>query len=492
MPITVGLDIGTTTITALALDGQNGEILACATAANDAEITAPSDKVRGYSEWDAARMVNTACGCLRQISESLNARQQDLAGLAITGQQHGGLLVDSQLRPITPLINWQDRRSQETLPDSSQAYLQRAQELAGSDAPARAGCRLHSGFMAVTLFWMKERGVLPRQGTACLVMDYFTALVTGQNVITDATCAGSYGVLDLRHGVWDHEMLAALGLPDSLFPPVHPSGERTGSLRPDFAEMTGLPAGLPVFGALGDNQASFFGSVAHPAESVLINVGTGGQVAARLEEHCYDPRLETRPFLDGKFLLVCPGLCGGRTYATLERFFRQVGVEVFQLASGQPLYDIMNRLAAAAPAGADGLRCEPFFTGTRQQPDLRATWSGMTPENFTPGHMTRALIEGMARAFRTGYEAIRHHLAQSPTRLVCSGNGMRENPLIRRLVAEEFGLPASVPRHREEAAFGAALLAAVGAGIQPDTTSASRLIRYEEGASVSRAASAAG
>jgi sugar (pentulose or hexulose) kinase len=485
MPVTIGLDIGTTTITALALDGQGGEILASATAANEAEITAPSDKARGFSEWDSAGMVNIACGCLRRVSESLDTRQRDIAGLAITGQQHGGLLVDSQLRPISPLINWQDRRSQEAMTGSSQTYLQRAQELAGSDAPTRAGCRLHSGFMAVTLFWMKERGILPPQGTACLVMDYFTALVTGQHVVTEATCAGSFGVLDVRHQAWDREMLVALGLRESLLPPVHPSGERTGSLGPDFAKMTGLPAGLPVFGALGDNQASFFGSVAHPEESVLVNVGTGGQVAASLERYCYDPRLETRPFLDGKFLLVCPGLCGGRTYATLQRFFRQIGDDLFQLHSGQPLYERMNHLAESVPPGAEGLRCEPFFTGTRLQPELRASWSGMTPENFTPAHMTRALLEGMARAFRSGYEAIRLHLAESPSRLVCSGNAMRENPLLRRLVAQEFGLPASVPCHREEAAYGAALLAAVGAGIQPDMTSANRLIRYEEGTKAS-------
>jgi sugar (pentulose or hexulose) kinase len=479
MPVTIGLDIGTTTITALAINGQTGEIVASANAANDAEVTVPSDKARGYSEWDADRMVNIACGCLRQINERLATRRRDLAGLAITGQQHGGVLVDSQVRPITPLINWQDRRSQETVPGSSQTYLQRAQELVGENAPARAGCRLHSGFMAVTLFWLKERGVLPSQATACLVMDLFAARITGQAIATEPTCAGSFGVLDVRHHVWDREMPAALGLPESLLPPIHPSGERTGSFQPEFAELTGLPAGLPVFGALGDNQASFFGSVVHPGERVLVNVGTGGQVAARLEEYCYDPRLEPRPFLDGKFLLVCPGLCGGRTYATLARFFRQVGLDIFQLPSGQPLYERMNHLAEALAPGAEGLRCEPFFTGTRQQPALRATWSGMTPENFTPAHMTRALLEGMARAFRTGYEAIRPHLAEAPSRLVCSGNGMRENPLLRRLVAEEFGLPASVPRHREEAAYGAALLAAIGAGVQPDLVSASRLIQYE-------------
>src|SRR5439155_4785850 len=142
----------------------------------------------------------------------------------------------------------------------------------------------------------------------------------------------------------------------------------------------GLPASVPVFGAIGDNQASFLGSVANPKHSVLVNVGTGGQVAAFIDRFTFDPRLETRPFPHGGYLLVCPGLCGGRTYATLERFFRQVGGQVFDLSKQDALYPAMNRLAAAVPPGADGLRCEPFFTGTRQDPELRASWSGMSPE----------------------------------------------------------------------------------------------------------------
>src|SRR5262249_17099510 len=145
-------------------------------------------------------------------------------------------------------------------------------------------------------------------------------------------------------------------------------------------------------------------------DSVLVNVGTGGQVAAFVEEFVYDPRLETRPFPRGGYLLVCPGLCGGRTYAALEQFFRRVGSDLLGIHPSAALYATMNRLAGSVPAGADGLRCEPYFTGTRQDPELRASWSGMSPENFTPAHMTRAMLEGMARAFRSGYDAIRAHV----------------------------------------------------------------------------------
>src|SRR5262249_2276049 len=203
-----------------------------------------------------------------------------------------------------------------------------------------------------------------------------------------------------------------------LFPEVRPSGKRLGGLAPEPARTIGLPAGLPVFVGIGDNQASFLGSVAKRDETVLVNVGTGGQVAGFVERFVYDPALETRPFPGGGFLLVCAGLSGGRAYALLERFFQRVGADVLGQPSAPPLHAAMNRLAGRVPPGADGLHCEPFFSGTRADPALRANWTGLSAENFTPGHLTRSLLEGMARAFRQGYEAVSRNAPRPRTRLV--------------------------------------------------------------------------
>jgi sugar (pentulose or hexulose) kinase len=323
---------------------------------------------------------------------------------------------------------------------------------------------------------MKKVGVLPATGKACFIVDYFASLLTGRPPVTDATCAASSGAFHLITGEWDAEIITTLGLPDQLFPEVRPSGARLGELVPAMAEATGLPAGVPVFVGIGDNQASFLGSVPDRTATVLINVGTGGQVAAHSDPFVYDPLLETRPFPGGGYLLVSAGLAGGRSYAVLERFFREVGERLFD-QSAEPLFERMNRLASGVPRGTDGLRCEPFFTGTRANPELRASWTCVSAENFTAAHMTRALLEGMARAFRGGYEHIGRHLATPRRRLVGAGNGLRENPVLTGIVSEEFGLPLAVPRHREEAAFGAALVAAVGAGIFPDLDAAGPLVQ---------------
>lgn len=333
--------------------------------------------------------------------------------------------------------------------------------------------------MGATLYWMKATGGLPVEATACFIMDFVGAALTGAHPVPHATCAGSSALLDVRAGRWDHDLIEAHGLSGSIFPTLREAGQPLGRLTPQAAQATGLPAGLPVGVPLGANQASFFGSVARPEDTRLVNVGTGGQVAVHTGRFVAVPGLETRTFPAADYLLVNGGLCGGRTHAPLEHFFRQVGESLFGLGTNTPLYEVMNRLARTGRRGADGLRCGPLFTGTREEPSLRDAWSGASPENFTPAHMTRAWLEGMARLFRNGYDLIRSAIGASHRRLVGAGKGMRENPRLARIVAEEFALPLAVPFHREEAAFGAALLAAVGLGIFPDPTAARRLIRYQ-------------
>jgi sugar (pentulose or hexulose) kinase len=478
MPLALGLDLGTTTLTALALDLETGEQAGCVTAGNTGEITSLEDKPLGRSEWDVAAVARVASACLGELAARLGPRT-DLVGLGVTGQQHGVVLVDDQSRPLTPFVNWQDRRGDEAIPGGSCTWVQEARSRLGEEAPLRTGCRLATGYLGLTLFWLAAQGRLPRRATACFLPDYLTAVLTGRPPVTDDTLAASSGLLDVRRGEWDRGLIASLGLPGELFPPVRPAGERLGGLPEAMANQTGLPPGLPVFVGLGDNQASFLGSVAHRDGSVLVNVGTGGQVAVFTPDFAYDPELETRPFPGGGFLLVAAGLVGGSAYALLERFFRDTAGAVLG-APAPDVYAAMNRLAAEAPRGADGLRCEPFFAGTRLQPELRGSFTGASPSNFTPGHLARALLEGVARVLACSHETIRRLHARGASELVGAGNGIRGNPLLGRIIAEEFGLPMVAPVHREEAAAGAALTAAVGAGVFPDFAAAGRVIRHVE------------
>jgi sugar (pentulose or hexulose) kinase len=265
-------------------------------------------------------------------------------------------------------------------------------------------------------------------------------------------------VFDVRGRRWDDQSIAVLGLPRDIFPEVREAARPAGVLVPKLAESLGLPSGLPVWPAIGDNQAAFLGCVRDRDDGALVNVGTGGQVAAYTDKFMFAPPLETRPFPVHGYLLVNAGLCGGRSYALLEHFFQEVARQVFGQWSDAALYETMNRLAASVPHGADGLRCEPLFTGTREDPSLRGSWTGIAPGNFTPAHVIRSLLEGMGRSFMAGLELIRNATGRRFTSIVGAGNGLRENAVLAEIVAKECGLPLTFPKHREEAAVGAARL----------------------------------
>ncbi|MCX7394413.1 MAG: FGGY family carbohydrate kinase [Planctomycetales bacterium] len=464
MSIVVSIDLGTTKITSLAFDIGRNELLARGTQVSDADDTSNADRVRGRSEWDARKIGRHGFDCLKLVCDQLGARTQEIVGIGITGQQHGVVLTDRHNDPLSPLINWQDRRSLEVIPGLGVSCLDAARDLIGVDSWRRTGCQLQPGFMAVTLFWLKMNGLLPESAHACFIMDYFGSLLTGQSPITEPSCAGSSGVLDVRLRQWSDEAIDALALPRSLFPEVREANERIGILTHAAAEDTGLPVGTPVFAPIGDHQASFIGSVSDRRESVLVNVGTGAQVAVYTEQHEFLLPIELRPYPCGGNLLSNVGLAGGWAYQITDQFFRDIGRSVFNLNVATPIYEIMNQLAGDIVCGADGLRCDPFFSGTRRDPTARGEMTGLSPQNFTAGHFARAVLEGMARSLHDGYLAIQQIAGGTRSKLVAAGNGLRENQLLAEIVSQSFGMPLNFTRDREEAAYGAALVAAIGLG----------------------------
>ncbi len=460
MSVVLGVDLGTTKITCVAVEAASRQVLAVGTTTNDANITSEPDRARGRSEWDINRIVMQGLECLKLVAGQLADRAHAVSAIGITGQQHGMLLVGSDKKPISPLINWQDRRALEPFHGRDHSWLEQTRALLGDDIWKRTGCRLQPGFMAGTLYWLKAQRLLPDQVQALFVMDHFGAILTGSPAVTEPSCAGSSGVFNVRSRDWDDEAIGALGLPRSLFPEVREVTKPIGRLTPEIAALTGLPAGISIGAPIGDHQASFLGSVTDREESVLVNVGTGAQVAVFTSQLDFAPPIELRPFPGGGNLLSNVGLAGGWSYQVLEQFFRDVGRSVFQQDSTVPLYEQLNQLARTVPAGADGLCCEPLFAGTRLDPTVRGTLSGLSPQNFTARHLARAVLEGMGRSLSNGYAEIRKITGRSQSRLIAAGNGLRENPLLSEIVAQAFGLTINFTEHREEAAFGAALTAA--------------------------------
>jgi len=477
MALYLGLDVGTSKVAATIVDAATGAQLATEGAPQPESFPAPP----GRSEWDA-RAIRDQALAVGRAAVAASGRTNEIAAIGVTGQQHGGLLVSTapgdDLRPLTPLIGWQDKRADEPGERGISALAALHARLAELDT-RDTGCAIASGFLGTTLFWLAGRDELPtRDARATFVPDYLVASLCDTLPVTDPTDAGGAGLFDVAHGRWHADILAALALPEALLPPVEPTGTLRGTLGAAGAAALGLPIGVPVMNALGDNQASFFGGVGTVTDALLVNVGTGGQASAIAPRFARGALLETRPYLDGRFLLVGAGIVGGKSYALLRDFFRQIGRDLFGVEPPDDLYPAINALAAAVPPGSDGLRCDPRFGGTRYNPDQRGAFMGIDARTLTPGHLARALLEGVAETFHDLYGTMQGTGVTPRTRLIGSGNGLRQNPLLSALIAERFGLPLLHPAHREEAAYGAALLAATATG-ELTLAEATGRIRYE-------------
>jgi sedoheptulokinase len=278
---------------------------------------------------------------------------------------------------------------------------------------------------------------------------------------------------------WSDSILAAAEIPRRWLPEVRDSGAIIGSLTSAIAAMTGLPAGLPVFNAIGDNQASVLSALPDLPGSVLINIGTGGQIVWRISDFRRQLPLDTR-VLPGnpdsstarskpQFMLVGAGLCGGDAIAWVNRTVRHwlsdFGVSVSE-------DDVWTRLSGQVAALHDSaeLVCEPFFRGTRYEPDRRGILRGINTDNLTPAHLLASVLNGIAQSMFEVWNASSTESATSRhgeplEQVAMSGNAVKHNPLLVQAVQRRFGVPVQVARHSEEAATGAAMLSGVHLGI---------------------------
>lgn len=448
MSTLIGLDIGTTSISAVAAEVSSGALLRSVTVPNDGILPSPDGVSRLQ---DPVRIVETALG----LKESLAAEFSPVAAIGVTGQMHGILYLDRAGRAVSPLYTWQDGRG--NLPYGKSTYA--------AHLSTRSCYPLASGFGLVTHFINREQGLVPSEAvTFCTIQDYIALLLARRKTpLLHASDAASFGCFDLEAHTFDRFAMEKLGFDNAFLPAVTAE-----------TAIIGQDGSIRVAAAIGDNQASVLGSLRENAD-ILVNIGTGSQVSAVVSAPVPFPAGAVRPYVDGKFLLAGSPLCGGRAYALLHRFFARC-VELFG-GDGRDIYTVMNDMAAEQPED-HSLTVDTRFCGTRNDPALRGALSEISEDNFTPEQLIRGVLWGMTAELRGLYGEM--PLLSPATGLVGSGNAVRKNPVLRRYLEEQFNLPLKLPVHREEAAFGAAVFAAAAAGVYRDIPAAqSALLHYE-------------
>ncbi len=423
----IGIDLGTTSISLVALNAENGAVIRAVSQNSEAFLpsTAPYERIQSPQ-----RILDIALSLLDELI------CEQTAVIGVTGQMHGILYIDGKGEAVSPLYTWQDGRGDQPYGDTTYA--------------AHLGSC--TGYGNVTDFYNSENGLRPSSAVGyCTVHDYLVMKLCGlSSPVMHTSDAASLGCYDMEKGCFTRGY----------------SPEITGDFR-----IAGEYRGIPVSVAIGDNQASVF-STAREGD-LLLNFGTGSQVCVVSDTLRHGCGFETRPYLDGKYLLVGAALCGGRAFSMLKDFYRAI-VGQFTEVDESAVY--------AAMAGMLSEPCEnpptvdTRFDGTRANRDITGSITGLTTENLTPVALTHGLLRGMVRELYDMYE----EMGEKRCSLVGSGNGLRKNAALVRLCEDMFGAPMRMPAHPEEAAVGAALFGMVAAGLSDNAAQAQSLIRYRE------------
>jgi xylulokinase len=426
-----GLDIGTSGAKGIALS-PDGEVLARAGVRYELLTPKPDWSEQDPEEWWRA---------CRQVLDQLRAAAGTPAGIGLSGQMHGLVALDREDRPVRNAILWNDQRTaQEVTEIESLLGLEEVLRLTGN--------RPLTGFTAPKLLWLRRREPesYARIATVMLPKDYVRLRLCGERV-SDVSDASGTLLFDVGGRRWSPEMCHVLEVPERWLVPALESPEVSGTTSD----------GVPVAAGAGDQAAGALGvGVDRPGPASVV-LGTSGVVFAALERFEPDPEGRTHTF--------CHAVPG---------HWHAMGVMLSAAGSLQWLHDTLAPQASydelfaeaeASPPGADGLVFLPYLAGERTphaDPHARGAFVGLTLRHRR-GAIVRAVLEGVAFGLRDCLDVVRD-VAGGVSSGVASGGGARSD-LWLRIVATALGIPVSRTLVDEGAAFGAALLGGVAAGV---------------------------
>ena len=425
----IGIDIGTTSICGVLLDVSTGEIKKSVTLGSESFI--PSDR-----PWEKIQDVSIIEKKSFAILDALfDEADGKVESVGISNQMHGILYIDGEGNCVSPLYIWQDERGNQPYKDGK-SYAQ----YLGSFA----------GYGLVTDFYNRENGLVPADAVGCCTVgDYMGMKMCGnKKPLMHISNAASFGCFDLNNNKFT--------IDNGMLPEVTSEFTVLGEYR-----------GAKVIASIGDNQASFMGSVSGGVP--LVNVGTGSQVSYLSDKIVTGENVESRPYDGKKFLVVGCSLCGGRAFALLERFFASVA----ELATGEKfpsLYKQIDKMLETKTA--TDMTADSRFCGTRANPDIRGGFSNVSEDNFTAGDMAVAMLYAIANELKNMYGG------EASAQIVCSGNGIRKNAALQKVVSEVFSADIKIPRHLEEASYGVALASLTAVGKFASLEEAQKLINY--------------
>jgi xylulokinase len=457
MSYVLGIDVSTTATKAVLVDAA-GAVVGIGVAEYDYEVPKPL-----WSEQDPELWWTGAVAAIQSVLASTGISAADIAAIGLTGQMHGAVLLDAADRVLRPAILWNDQRTAAES-DAIRAAVgpERLIAITGNDAV--------TGFTAPKLVWVRdhEPDVWARVAHILLPKDFVRLRLTGDHALDKADGAGTL-LFDLAARDWSGEVVEALRIDRSWLPPTFEGPTVTGTVSASASAGTGLRAGTPVVAGGGDQAANAVGVGVVDPGSVALSLGTSGVIFAATDRPIFEPAGRVHAFchaVPDRWHLMSVMLSAAGSL----RWFRDA------LAPGVAFGDLVAE-AADVPAGSDGLLFLPYLTGERSphpDPLARGGFIGLTIRHERR-HLTRAVLEGVAFGLRDGLDLMTAAGMPPPDQIRVSGGGTA-SPLWRQILADVLEAEIATVNTTEGAAYGAAVLAAVGAGWFPSVAQACKSV----------------
>lgn len=441
-PVVIAVDSSTTATKAVAVDA-SGHVVAEGRAPHHRRSPRP-----GWQEQDAPQWWSATAEALRQVTGVIEGRAVPQA-LCITHQRESFVCLDEQGEPVRPAVLWLDTRAGEQIA-----------RLGGDEVHSLSGKPASTTPSLYKLVWLAEHEPDVLKRTA-LVMDahgYLVHKLTGE-VVTSWASADPLSLLDMTTFSWSPRLLDLVGLSPDQLPRLAAPGSLVGTVTPDAAAATGLPAGLPVVAGAGDGQSAGLGAGVLSPGRAYLNLGTGLTLGVHSDSYAWSRAFRTLSSpVAGAYTLEALLSSGALSIA----WFRD---EI----SGLPrdgAEAVLEQLAADVPAGALGLLFMPYLTSAETphwDAQARGAFVGLS-DRHGRADMYRAVLEGLAYEERNVLARI-EEATEVPVREVVALGGAARSPLFTQLLADVLERPVLLSDEVETTALGAAILAAAHVGL---------------------------
>jgi len=465
MSYMMGIDVGTTGTRAVVVR-PDGHVVGAATGDHQ-PMRMPKP---GWAEQDPADWWQAAIVAVRAALANAGLKGADIAAIGLSGQMHGVVLLDQTYAVIRPALIWCDQRSQAQCDwITAQVGSERLIQLVSNPAL--------TGFSAPKLLWVRDNEPenYARAAHFLLPKDFVRFRLTGE-FATEVSDASGTLLFDVTNRRWSSEMLGALDIDSKLLPRAYESPEITGQITRETALVTGLKAGTPVVGGGGDQASSAVGNGIVLPGLTSATLGTSGVIFTYTEAPKLDPHGRIHTFchaVPGKWHVM--GVTQGAGLSL--RWFREHFGESeawYARQTGVDSYDLIIKEAEKIAPGSEGLLWLPYLMGERT-PHLdahaRGMWFGLTAAH-TRAHLIRSILEGVAFSLRDSLEIFQE--LEIPVKQIRASGGGSRSFLWRQIQTDIYGKELVTLRTSEGSAFGAALLAGVGAKIYASVQESAR------------------